>query len=164
MTRDQRASLWIATVACLLLVVAIAPPLMKTARADLPPRPDLPGSSKAKPLAGARILLRATFSPDWPHNKVHWQELWTVVEWQGPEGEWRVVEGWQGTLNDIVVDDDGNVVGEKTWWVYGSNLGQGPFRWLVYEGQGGRLVASSASFDLPTVSGQSLTIEVSPTP
>ena len=168
MTRDQRTRLQVAATVCAVLAAAIVPSLMGTAKADLPPRPDLPGTEPGGggggPPAGAQIVLRATFSPDWPHQQTHWQELWTVVEWQGPEGAWHVVEGWQGTLDEVVVDDSGNVIGEKTWWVYEPNLGQGPFRWLVYEGQGSRLVASSDSFDLPEAAHQHAISEVSLTP
>ncbi len=106
-------------------------------------------------------MLRATFSPGWPWDQVHRQDLWTVVEWQSAEGTWRTVEGWQGTLDKVEADEAGDIIGEKAWWVYESNLGQGPFRRLVYEGQAGRLIAISDSFYLPEIPGQRSTIEVS---
>jgi hypothetical protein len=100
------------------------------------------------------------FSANWPWHQIHWQDLWTVVEWQGPEGKWHVVEGWQGNLDRVSTGDSGEIVGEKTWWVYEQNLGQGPFRWRVYASQGGKLIASSDIFDLPGASNQSIIVEV----
>jgi len=95
------------------------------------------------------IELQVHFPSTWPWNEVHWQELWTVAQWQDNEGRWRDVEGWRGTLDRVVVDEEEQVVGRKTWWVAESDLGRGPFRWRVYRSQGGRLLATSDEFTLP---------------
>lgn len=172
MVRDNRASLRIAVVACVVLLIVSISSLVDVARADLPPRPDPPQptptptsmptrSEGDKPLEGAQIILRAAFSPGWPWNQVDWQELWTVVEWQSVEGTWHTVAGWQGTLDRVGVEENGDIVGEKAWWVYEPNLGQGPFRWLVYEGHAGRLIAASNPFHLPELVNQRDVVEVS---
>jgi hypothetical protein len=164
MLRNHQAGPRLAAVACIALLAVSISPLVNVARADLPPRPNPPapaGSGGGKSPAGAQIVLRAAFDPGWPWDRVHWQELWTVVEWQSAEGTWHIVEGWQGTLDRIGVEENGDVGGEKAWWVYEPNLGQGPFRWLVYEERDGRLIAASDSFYLPEHINQQSTIEIS---
>jgi len=79
--------------------------------------------------------------------------LWTIVQWQDDLGDWHDIEGWQGTL-------DG---GKKVWWVAPADSGKGPFRWVVYQGQRGKLLARSESFYLPYV-GQTVRIDVSLAP
>ncbi len=161
--RNYRIGLRIAILACATLLVIGILPLASVARADLPPRPSPPpaGSDGGKSSTGVSIVLRATFGPGWPWDRVHWQELWTVVEWQGIEGTWHPVEGWQGTLDGITVAENGDVVGEKAWWAYEPNLGKGPFRWLVYEGRAGRLIAASDPFHLPELVNQRDVVEIS---
>jgi hypothetical protein len=164
MRKTHRAALQIAVAACAVLLVASVSPLVHTAQADLPPRPNpsVPtGPDGGKSPAGAPLVLQATFGPSWPWDRVHWQDLWTVVQWQSAEGTWHIVEGWQGTLDRVEVEENGDIIGEKVWWVYETNLGQGPFRWLVYEGRGGRLIAAGDSFHLPASVNQQSTIEVS---
>ena len=87
------------------------------------------------------------------------QELWTIVQWQDGLGDWHDVEGWQGTLDDIQ-----NEIGDKVWWVAKEGLGTGPFRWLVYQSKGGRLLATSEPFYLPDLNGGTVMVEVSPGP
>jgi hypothetical protein len=171
MVRNNRASLRIALiVACVVLLIVSTSSLVDVARADLPPRPDPPQPTPTptptrpegdKLPEGAQIILRAAFSPGWPWNQVDWQDLWTVVEWQSAEGAWYAVAGWQGTLDRVGVEENGDIVGEKVWWVYQPNLGQGPFRWLVYEGRDGRLIAASDPFHLPEFVNQRDVVEVS---
>jgi hypothetical protein len=165
MTEDNQAARRIAVIACTVLLITGVSPLVHAAQADLPPRPSPPTapaqSNDDGPPPGAQITLQATFDPGWPWDRVHWQDLWTVVEWQSAEGAWHTVEGWQGTLDGVEVGEKGDVSGEKTWWVYEPNLGQGPFRWSVYEGRGGHLIVVSDAFDLPERVDQRSTIEVS---
>ncbi len=71
-------------------------------------------------------------------------KLWTTVQWQNEWGDWYTVEGWQG-----VPWEDGRVL----WWVQHSDLGKGPFRWMVYSARGGNLVATSGDFYLPSYDG-----------
>ncbi len=72
--------------------------------------------------------------------------------------------GWQGGLNDIVIGEDREFVGKQVWWVAEEDLGRGPFRWLVYKGEEGKLLATSEPFYLPDSSGGAVTVEVSPVP
>jgi hypothetical protein len=105
----------------------------------------------------AAIELEATFPADWPWTELGWQTLWTAVEWQDPEGNWHAVAGWQGTLDEVGVED-GAVVGRKTWWVDEGNLGAGPFRWVVRH-QGEELGVSDP-FSLPALRKGRTVVEV----
>ncbi len=126
-------SLLVSTMACLfaaLLSLSSAGPV-----SSLPPRPETPTPKAPSDsyVAGAHIQLRVT--PAQPG-------LFTRVEWQDHEGNWRLVEGWQGDL-----DDPGGQT--KTWWVSPQYSNRGPFRWIVYDGRQGQPVGASAPFTLP---------------
>jgi hypothetical protein len=145
------------------IVVATATVMLaQPALAQLPARPGLDSPTGDGP-DGAQLVLLVQFPNSWPWESAHWQELWTVVQWQDPHtGLWHTVEGWQGTLDTVEVDEAGLVTGEKTWWVGKDELGKGPFRWLVYREQGGGLLTTSTAFDLPGVAGTSVTVTVTP--
>ena len=117
----------------------------------LPPSVALAGSASA----GAPLVLRVLFPSTWPWDDIHWQDLWTVVQWQDRGGNWHDVEGWQGTPDGIVGGE-----GRKTWWLSRHLCGQGPFRWVIYAARGGEPLATSEPFHLPTAPGQLLRIEV----
>ena len=130
------------------------PPLAWTPGPPLPKTPvppiNLPGPD------GGQIELRVQFAPAWWQRRtVHWQELWTVIQWQDRLRNWHDVEGWRGGLDEIVKSEGG-----KTWWVIQADLGKGPFRWLVYDRAGGKLLAASQSFNLPSASGQTVKVQV----
>ena len=149
---------------CILLVtilVIIATLLLtQPSLAQLPARPGLDSPTGDSP-DGAQLMLLVQFPQGWPWESTHWQELWTVVQWQDPHtGLWHTVDGWQGTLDMVEVDEAGLVTGRKAWWVGKDELGKGPFRWLVYKGQGGSLLATSTVFDLPDAAGTSVTVMV----
>jgi hypothetical protein len=118
--------------------------------------------STAKPVApaGAQIALQVKFPKTWPWDQIHWQELWTAVQWKDAEGRWHTIEGWQGTLDEAVGDEQGQIVGHKTWWVDESGLGKGPFRWLIYAGETGDLLAAGEPFHLPAAARQTMVVEV----
>ena len=78
---------------------------------------------------------------------------WTFIEWQDSASHWYSVDGWQGTL-----DASGKVV----WWVSPSDMGKGPFRWVVADRLGGATVATSAAFNLPRYSGQRVIVKLQP--
>jgi hypothetical protein len=155
-------------------VLALAMSLMVVASLDalsgaLPPRPE-PGTQRADSSEvsngnasdGAVLLLDVQFPSTWGWEKTHWQSLWTGVEWLNPStGTWHDVEGWQGTLDGLTSGDDQTLVGQKVWWVLSSNLGTGPFRWVVYDGKGGRPLVISEAFNLPKRAGQTMTVDVS---
>ena len=138
-----------------LLLIGLAQPAL----ADLPPR-TTPTPAPAEPPApsapGSWIELRVQFPSTWPWNTRPWNQVWTVVQWQDATGNWYTVEGWQGALDEMVKTE-----GVKAWWVGQSDWGKGPFRWLVYERWGGRLLTQSAPFKLPSAQDQKVKVEVS---
>jgi len=78
---------------------------------------------------------------------------WTVVEWQNAHGDWYEVEGWRGHLDE-------GVANMKTWWVYPENFGETPFRWVIYDEEGGNVTAISDEFTLPTRRREVIKVEV----
>ena len=70
----------------------------------------------------------------------------------GSDGVWHDVTGWRGHMRG----------GQVRWQVAEKDFGTGPFRWVVYDKEGGRLLAVSASFTLPDSGSQTVTVEVSP--
>jgi hypothetical protein len=76
--------------------------------------------------------------------------LWTLIQWQDARGQWHDVDGWQGTV-------DGNI---QVWWVAPRDFSKGPFRWQVYQGLGGQLLATSESFSLPRRTGEIVRVDV----
>ena len=161
----QRGFLLIGSALTIILSLSFAI-LPGPVRADLPPRPtpiiDTPPSYNTPP--GSRIRLQAKFATTWPWREIHWQTCWTQVQWQDALGTWHDVEGWQGGFDDVMLDPDGLVTGEKTWWLARKNQGTGPFRWLVTLGRKGDLLVTSTPFDLPEVDGQLrvVTVPLSP--
>ncbi|MCP5098728.1 MAG: hypothetical protein GY943_24520 [Chloroflexi bacterium] len=135
----------VATIA--ILVVANS----ATADYTLPPRsePVIGSSAVSNPddLKGGRLFLRVHFSEDWPWDELHWQEdLWHVVQWHDHDKTWRDVDGWQGSLDSIAQEN--GWIGQKELWIDEGDLGAGPFRWMVYDGNG-RVMATSPEFYLP---------------
>ncbi|MCP4542915.1 MAG: hypothetical protein GY832_37830 [Chloroflexi bacterium] len=175
MTRNYSSINRVLAFACLCVVSAIAllPLAAQAAPSTIPPVPTRPptptptlvpvppapaSASDASP-DGSLIELQVKFPKTWSKAGIHWQDLWTVVQWQDNRGIWHSVEGWQGTLNEVQ-----GAVGKKEWWVAGADLGKGPFRWLVYQSQGGGLFATSESFYLPANVGQLVLTEVEARP
>jgi hypothetical protein len=157
------STLVLSSVSVLLITMLVQLVVRASSPNLLPPLPTLPPAAKGPP-PRASIELHARFPQAWPWGTVHWQELWTVVQWQDAWGGWHDVEGWRGELDEVATGDEGEVVGHKTWWVAKSDLGTGPFRWLVYEGRQGRRLATSVPFDLPDTRGRTERVEVSLAP
>ncbi|TEU11279.1 MAG: hypothetical protein E3J21_24015 [Anaerolineales bacterium] len=131
---------------CALLLASPSPvthagPGLPPRRTPTPTRP--PGGNNDGKPAGAHIILQVQSAP---------VEVWTVVQWQDSAGSWHDIEGWSGAL------DEGD---QKVWWVAPKDFGTGPFRWLVYQGQGGKLLAQSELFYLSYSAGETARIEVS---
>ena len=139
---------------CVVLAIASLSPRAQAAPPALPPRPTpLPTLSLRQErmlLYDSRIQLIVS-----PARA----KLWTVIQWQDAFGNWHDVEGWRGTLDDVVGSQ-----GEQVWWVAQADRGAGPFRWLVYDRLGGKLLARSELFNLPTASGQTVRVQVSLAP
>jgi hypothetical protein len=129
------------------LLSALAPLRSEASPLALPPRPeDVKGDDDEdddddQPV-GAHIVLHVPSAP---------AEVWTIVQWQDTAGGWHDVESWSGAL------DDGS---HKTWWLAPGLFGKGPFRWLVYHGERGKLLTTSDSFYLPEAEGEKLWVEV----
>ena len=73
---------------------------------------------------------------------------WIAVQWLDVGGQWRTVDGWQGTA--ISVDANGVLLAQ--WNIGPELLGRGPFRWALYTARGGSLIGVSPSFNMPAVS------------
>jgi hypothetical protein len=140
------------TLGCIFLILAgalwlVGLPLPAQAGPGLPPR-ETPVPTRSSDgdrhnsLGGAHIVLRVPSAPP---------DVWTVIQWQDNAGGWHDVDGWQGTL------DAGN---QKMWWLAPDLFGKGPFRWLVYQGDRARLLATSAPFYLPGSAGEEQQVEV----
>lgn len=128
----------LAGVAGLLLLVALLP----SPALALPPRP-APQPTPV-PLHGGFIELQLETGQT---------TLWTVVQWQDALGGWHDVAGWQGAP-----DADG----KKTWWVAETDLGKGPFRWVIF--QESEQIAASEPFHLPHSVGETVRLSLPPTP
>ncbi|MCB8944290.1 MAG: hypothetical protein H6658_11115 [Ardenticatenaceae bacterium] len=78
--------------------------------------------------------------------------LWTQVQWLAGDGQWYDVNGWAGHLtenNDVL------------WFVGQNHLGAQPtFRWLVYDAEGGTLLATSDGFLLPTAAKETIHVTI----
>jgi hypothetical protein len=148
----NRHRLWqylgaLAAIWAILIAVSSPPPISAKAPADLPPRPTpKPTASQGEhsdQLTGAYIEL---------YMHPLRADLWTGVQWQGSQGDWYDVEGWQGTLNvpDCV-----------RWYVAPMHFGAGPFRWVVSTSKGGEVLALGDPFDLPSHIGEVLKVIIS---
>lgn len=126
-----------------LVAFAQTTPAQRVLAEDLPPRPTaVPTAAPEAPAPApqvqepvAYIELQAAGLP---------AEARSVVQWQGPDGAWYDVDGWQQSLGPV---------GSVRWAVYPRDFGSGPFRWAVTGGDG-VLLAVSAPFQLPTGVGQ----------
>ncbi len=133
MTLKHRAIVWIGLIVMGALLTSLWQP---TAQAGVlpPPRPTLTPTPQSS--TGSYIELRV------PTDNIN---LWTVVQWQDGEGNWHDVESWRGILDEIHEHK-----GDKIWWVLPGEYGDGPCRWQVYDRAGGKLLATSHAFYLPT--------------
>jgi hypothetical protein len=76
-------------------------------------------------------------------------KLWSAVQWQKPDDDtWHNVEGWRGR-----VDFESKQV---IWWVDPNDFDTGPFRWVLYNKNGGDILNISDPFSLPAGHGQAV--------
>lgn len=144
----------------IMLIGLVLPVLAGATALPLPPRPTEEPPVVVvieKEPSPTRITLSLDLTSEAVGKGVDPRALWTVVQWQDALGDWHDVEGWVGPLDTIDVTH-----GEKSWGVVRRNLGESPFRWLVYTKQGGTLVAATAAFALPASSGKTLTVQAVP--
>ncbi len=85
---------------------------------------------------------------------------WLAVQWLDGLGNWQIVSGWQGNANFLFSKGDLNDwtpggIGTlyQQWSVLPGIYGTGPYRWAVYDGPNGTLLAVSPNFNLPTMDG-----------
>ena len=132
------------------LALWLMSPPAQAAPFELPPRPTAEPTPQAEtPSEPAyNSAIRLCISPTTG-------ALWTVVQWQDAWGDWHDVEGWQGTLDAETCS--------QTWWVAQGDQGKGPFRWMVYQTIGGKLLGTSESFHLPR-NGAMIEIDVTVIP
>lgn len=114
-----------------------------------PAPPDVAAAQAQAGFSYATIGVQAPGAPD---------GAWVGVQWRDRFGRWHAVEGWQGPM-ELLVDSG---VAARQWAVYPKDYGRGPFRWVVYTAQGGRVWATSARFNLPDSSGSTLVIRLAP--
>jgi hypothetical protein len=146
--KEHQITLWLAFFILISVLLLAWPPLLTPVGADLPPRKppsadQPPGDDDDDKPVGAFIVLQVPSAP---------VGLWTVVQWHDSAGGWHDIAGWSGTLNED---------SRKMWWVAAKDFDTGPFRWVVYQGQGGQLLATSEWFYLPTFAGETAKIEMS---
>lgn len=129
-----------------LLLSLLGPGTLLAAPVALPPRPTPMPPAAALPAGGAiRLQVQG--------NMNAWPALWTAVEWRDEAGTWYPVEGWVGPLDTVT-----GTGGEKGWGVPPEHFGQGPFRWVVYERQGGEVLMASTAFWLPGQAREMVTV------
>ncbi|MEM7348400.1 MAG: hypothetical protein AAF485_29575 [Chloroflexota bacterium] len=96
--------------------------------------------------------------PDWSYIELQATSsevgLWSVVQWVDGSGTWHDVGGWRGTIADN---------GIRRWGVAPPEFGKGPFRWAIYQSDGGDLVWASDSFNLPNGGGQGVIVTTAST-
>ena len=137
------------------LFLAVIPWSQTWLQADgLPDRPDisLPDRPPLNPPGGGGDDSGSDGDrrgPLWAYIELQVQSprpgLWTVVQWQDTAGNWHDVEGWRGQLDWS---------GWQRWAVAAKDFGDGPFRWLVVDGQNGPSLSASPAFTLPTGANQ----------
>jgi hypothetical protein len=132
---------------CLAILFTLLPRIVS---ADLPPRPTPNPTSAPAATSGALIELRM------PTTSLNY---FTVVQWQGADQVWHNVDSWLGNLDDFLTNSRPTTA-YKRWWVYPADYGQQNFHWQVFDKPNGQLLATSATFDLPTHDKQIVISEV----
>ena len=121
----KRSAYWARVILVCGAVLVVFTVWMEQVTLALPPRPN-----PRTPAKGASIELHVEgLGPD----------MFAVVQWGDGLGGWHDVDGWRGEMEGQRV----------TWWVSPDHFGDGPFRWVVYRGADGEVLATSESFDLP---------------
>jgi hypothetical protein len=90
------------------------------------------------------IVLCAVTPPD---------KAWVEVQWRDGLGGWHNVPTWPGPLLAMIPPDQPGAVCTVRW-VVKDDFGKGPFRWVVYRGEGGGTWGISDMFFFPTYAGQ----------
>lgn len=176
---NRAISILLSGTVVLLLAALMLPLFVAAQEGDLPPRggepptatpvpptptPVPPPTATPEPViaqpahSGSRLQLHVHYGPNWPWHLLAWQELWTEVEWSDGNN-WHTVGGWRGQM-DSISQVGGQWVSLREWWVGGQDLNTGPFRWVVYEKPGGKVLLTSDPFMLPAHSGETIRIDL----
>ncbi len=157
------------------LIYLLIFPLFAAKADDLPPRgtppvepvatatpaptaePEQKEETESPPNDGARLQLHLMFSDNRVWDSLDWRSLWTEVEWTNGDN-WYVVEGWRGKLDGIEQTEQGDWFGQREWWVSSKDLNTGPFRWVIYQQEGGDILTTSDSFNLPAQRGETTVV------
>ena len=65
------------------------------------------------------------------------------VQWQDPAGGWHNIDNW-------LIPFDQSPLGYTVNWVDPADLGTGPFRWVMFDQPGGKMIGASDSFMFPS--------------
>ena len=84
--------------------------------------------------------------------------IWITVQWQDPLGQWHTVDGWQGGASSV--DAFGGLF--QQWDIGPELFGRGPFRWALYNFQGGSLIGVSPNFNMPATAQLNLYMSMAP--
>lgn len=136
----HRLIVWLRLLVAVIYILFCIVNLPQSAFAALPPRPTSPVTVITDPSPAGTLIL---------NTKPFQGSLWSVVQWRDNKGNWNDVVGWRGSV----------VNGMTIWWVEKGDWGKGIYRWVVFQSEGGNLLAVSEPFNLPN-SGEKLTIEV----
>ncbi|MGB1250731.1 MAG: hypothetical protein ACPG8W_08985 [Candidatus Promineifilaceae bacterium] len=119
----------------------------------LPPRPTPPQTPAVQqPAEVAGIILTVT------SVSAENAGLWTQVQWLAGDGTWVTAEGWQGTL--ALDATQSSLLGVQHWAVGDTLYGQTNFRWQLLDMEGGTVIATSETFDLPGGEGQVVSVNM----
>ena len=83
--------------------------------------------------------------------------VWIAVQWQDAFG-WHTVAGWQGYPTSVSPQG----VLTQQWNIGPELFGSGPFRWAVYDYDGGPLIGVSPNFNMPATSRLNLYMSMAP--
>ncbi len=128
------------------------PPMQSTALTNIPVGQGTTNGLANAPVLNANSIIGSIGCADTPCGQGSIQLFvpnnpnvtWVGVQWMDSFGGWHDVPGWQGRLDK---DNANNPF--KEWSVFTGQLGQGPFRWVLYTQENGSVVGVSPNFNLP---------------
>jgi hypothetical protein len=145
---------FIISLVCIAMLFALLPGI--AGAGDLPPRPTPPPLPTPTPVPVAAGIFGAVIELRLPTTSLNY---FTIVQWQSANQVWHDVDTWQGNLDDFLTNSTPTTA-YKRWWVYPADYGKQNFRWQVFNKPNGKLLAASATFDLPTHDKQIVISEV----
>jgi hypothetical protein len=138
------------------------------------------GTTNTQGTAQTTGMMAQNFSTITIHAPGAPEGAWVGVQWRDQNGRWNNVEGWQApleTATTAMTSGMGSQTGgtgstganaaaqnvpTKTFGVFERDYGSGPFRWIIYAPDGGRVFGTSNRFFLPSGGGSNVTMSVLP--